>query len=156
MTERSKPTRGPWTIFDNPSGNYGLEIRALVKVKARKVVCRLGGPDREANARLIAEAGTVYHETGLTPQQLRADLNATKNVLAATREHVCRLEVQRDELNKQKADLLAEMESIRQFGADTLSGRADGGLDDREWQRDSVLEMTRRARAAIASVEGRS
>lgn len=45
--------------------------------------------------------------------------------------------------------LIEALESIRQYGADTLSGRADGGVDDRKWQRDAVLEMTRRARIAL-------
>jgi hypothetical protein len=42
------------------------------------------------------------------------------------------------------------LESIRQYGSDTLSGRADGGSDDRQWQREAVREMTRRARTALA------
>jgi len=46
------------------------------------------------------------------------------------------------------ANLKAALESIRQFGSDTLSGRADGP-DDREWQREGVREMTARARAAL-------
>lgn len=41
------------------------------------------------------------------------------------------------------------LEAIWQYGSDTLSGRADGGPDDRKWQRDAVLEMTNRASAAI-------
>jgi len=40
------------------------------------------------------------------------------------------------------------LESIRQYGSDTLSGRIDG-TDDRDWQRDAVLEMTKRARLAL-------
>lgn len=40
------------------------------------------------------------------------------------------------------------LDSIRIYGSDTLSGRVDGP-DDRQWQRESVLEMTRRARAAL-------
>jgi len=44
------------------------------------------------------------------------------------------------------------LDSIRQYGADTLSGRADGGADDRQWQREAVREMTRRAREALSSV----
>lgn len=43
------------------------------------------------------------------------------------------------------------LDSIRQYGADTLSGRADGGIDDRQWQREAVREMTRRARTALAA-----
>lgn len=40
------------------------------------------------------------------------------------------------------------LESIRQHGSDTLSGRM-GGPDDRRWQRAAVAEMTRRAGDAI-------
>ena len=54
------------------------------------------------------------------------------------------------------AELRAEVErlretltAIRQYGSDTLSGRADGGSDDREWQRDAVREMTKRARVGL-------
>ena len=43
-------------------------------------------------------------------------------------------------------------EAAKASRADTLSGRADGP-DDRQWQRESVLEMTRRARAALSSWE---
>lgn len=46
--------------------------------------------------------------------------------------------------------LRVALESIRQYGSDTLSGRADGP-DDRSWQRAAVLEMTRRASSALSS-----
>lgn len=49
----------------------------------------------------------------------------------------------------QEADeLRAALESVRQYGSDTLSGRIDGP-DDLDWQRAAVLEMTRRARLAL-------
>jgi hypothetical protein len=48
--------------------------------------------------------------------------------------------------------LVEALQSIRQYGSDTLSGRVDGP-DDRQWQRESVLEMTRRARNALSSWE---
>jgi hypothetical protein len=47
-----------------------------------------------------------------------------------------------------EAMLLNALESIRQYGSDTLSGRVDGP-DDRAWQREAVNEMTKRARLAI-------
>ena len=40
------------------------------------------------------------------------------------------------------------LDSIRQYGSDTLSGRTDGP-DDRAWQRAAVLEMTNRAIRAL-------
>lgn len=45
--------------------------------------------------------------------------------------------------------LLEALKAVYRYGADTLSGRADGGPDDRAWQREAVAEMTKRARAAI-------
>jgi hypothetical protein len=49
---------------------------------------------------------------------------------------------------KDAARLRDALKSIWQFGADTLSGRVDSP-DDREWQRDAVKEMTKRAGAAM-------
>lgn len=46
--------------------------------------------------------------------------------------------------------LLEALESIRTYANDTLSGRADGGPDDRAWQRECVIECRNRARDAIA------
>ena len=54
------------------------------------------------------------------------------------------------EAEKQESDLLEALSAISRYGWDTLSGRADGGVDDRNWQRTAVREMTRRADAAIA------
>ena len=42
------------------------------------------------------------------------------------------------------------LKAIAQYGSDTLSGRVDGP-DDREWQREAVREMTKRAIAALAT-----
>ena len=50
-------------------------------------------------------------------------------------------------------EVVEALKAICQYGSDTLSGRADGGLDDREWQRDAVIEMTKRARTALAKLE---
>lgn len=52
----AKHTPGPWKTFDDPKSNYGVQVNADNAVKAKKVVCRVGGPDRDANARLIAAA----------------------------------------------------------------------------------------------------
>lgn len=53
-----------------------------------------------------------------------------------------------------EAELLEALYGIRRYGLDTLSGRADGGPDDREWQREAVNEMTKRARIAIEKATG--
>lgn len=57
------PTKGPWKLIWN--GGVGPNERSMI--------CKPDGANADearANARLIAEAGTVYHETGLTPRQL--------------------------------------------------------------------------------------
>lgn len=47
-----------------------------------------------------------------------------------------------------RVSMLDALSSIQRYGLDTLSGRV-GGPDDKEWQRQAVNEMTKRARLAI-------
>lgn len=56
-----------------------------------------------------------------------------------------------EEITRLRAEVEAlrnGLDSIRQYGSDTLSGRTDGP-DDRAWQRAAVLEMTNRAIRAL-------
>jgi len=57
-----------------------------------------------------------------------------------------------DPMREALAEAKEALDSIRQFGSDTLSGRVDGP-DDRAWQRGSVLEMRNRALAALAKID---
>lgn len=64
--ETSKPTPGPWFVD-------GSGASAIVRGGDMTIVAvrhRLDKHTHEANAHIIAEAGTVYHETGKTPRQL--------------------------------------------------------------------------------------
>jgi hypothetical protein len=56
MSEAMKPTPGPWVVAQYSAKRFGLGTA--------------GHPEMIANARLIAEAGTVHHTTGLSPMQL--------------------------------------------------------------------------------------
>ena len=47
------------------------------------------GTYREANARLIAEAGTVHYETGLTPRQLVEQARKLEEALRNLDDYVC-------------------------------------------------------------------
>jgi hypothetical protein len=78
--QKSQHTPGPWewnelaTIGkpDNGDWQYAIQIARILPIEPR-----VSRNEREANARLIAEAGTVATETGLTPRQLadqRAEL----------------------------------------------------------------------------------
>jgi hypothetical protein len=76
-----KPTPGPWEAScTNEHGYQEWSIRVpgeapVISYEIAKITSyRPDGTD-ESDARLIAEAGTVFHETGLTPRQL-VDLNA--------------------------------------------------------------------------------
>jgi hypothetical protein len=59
-------------------------------------------------------------------------------------------------LSGEAREVLAEirdaLDGIRRYGSDTLSGRTDGP-DDRDWQRQAVNEMTKRARVAIERID---
>lgn len=68
MTTKPKPTAGPWVVngdyVETKMDKFGAHTIAQVDF-----INPIGM--RRANAELIAEAGTVYHETGLTPRELK-------------------------------------------------------------------------------------
>jgi len=79
-TNEAKPTPGPWKYsFEGSDPSW-----AIVTGQGGAIIANVNsetGPDAvsapamrqmpaDANARLIAEVGTVYHETGLTPREL--------------------------------------------------------------------------------------
>ena len=68
-------TPGPWRIYGKAKNHHVAIIDSIPDVDGKVVancICHvaLTNPDWEANANLIAEAGTVAHETGLTPREL--------------------------------------------------------------------------------------
>lgn len=68
----NKPTRGPWfTDEAQPDDLFRYVMHG--EGDSFGYVCRIstnGNANPESDARLIAEVGTVHHETGLTPRQL--------------------------------------------------------------------------------------
>ena len=103
----ARPTPGPWVVTDKEHGGWKTDVRQGCNGEKRRIastfVCKplKKGRDEsvddfrarieaqarqnELNAALIAEAGTVYHDTGLTPRELadqRAELLAALRVLA--------------------------------------------------------------------------
>ena len=68
MTGQCKPSEGPWTVgkFQDTGLNNQISVHPAI--------CTVYGAreEAEANAHIIAEAGTVYHETKLTPRQILA------------------------------------------------------------------------------------
>lgn len=74
-SEKLKPTPGPW-IADNNEGFSPWTIWSRMTPYGNgapgPVVARIDGDSAEADdsALLIAEAGTVFHECGLSPREL--------------------------------------------------------------------------------------
>lgn len=86
MSEASKPTPGPW--FHHGASGYqhtrGGFISSTEDRYGSPAICDVRGNDGQpflANAALIAEAGTVHHETGLTPRQLVEQRDALTKAL---------------------------------------------------------------------------
>lgn len=89
MSEARKPTPGPW-IHGNwlKAAEGGIDEAGwcevwMIEADGVKslpfVACK--HQDMQANAALIAEAGTVHHETGLTPRQLVEQRDALAETL---------------------------------------------------------------------------
>jgi hypothetical protein len=70
MTDTAKPTRGPWNVFERRPAGYLCGYNVGGDGDVPVAACNFGDTANKANADFIADAGTVYHETGLTPRQL--------------------------------------------------------------------------------------
>lgn len=83
MSESSKPTPGPWAVDSAQAGDLYRYVYAG-NDETFGYVCRLslnGNANTEADARLIAEAGTVFHERGLTPRGLVEQIDLLREAL---------------------------------------------------------------------------
>lgn len=93
MTDIAKPTTGPWDVQEHGFnerlipfsifGNLSSEKKNWVLIAKLYSTGPLGADCSERNAALIAEAGTVYHETNLTPRQLLERVRLLENALDA-------------------------------------------------------------------------
>jgi hypothetical protein len=73
MTDTAKPTPGPWYFCCYPTGNGGF---VYAGGPGGPSICDLSEHELpEQNGNFIAETGTVYHETNLTPRQLLEQRN---------------------------------------------------------------------------------
>lgn len=121
-------TPGPWEAVENPNGGFprvfvGPEISSRFSDSYRASIIINEGPTPEqvergisaygttmetvlANARLIAEAGTVHHETGYTPRELLEQRDSTQRQFAKVWDYSVAVNTQRDELLKALEDLV--------------------------------------------------
>jgi len=127
MTEHAKPTPGPWFVRGK-TANLQIAIVGPSGELSDSIAYAWGqNGEAEANARLIAEAGTVHHETGLTPRQLV----------------------------EQRAELLEALAAISQM-RDGNPSDAMADMPPLDYARHIMAEMRREARTAIAKARGGS
>lgn len=98
----AKPTKGPWIVSGLLSDNVTVHTMGIPSnidpaCKLQIADCfdrdsQLSWEEMNSNAKLIAEAGTVYHETSLTPRQLddqrRELLEALETIRKSSLEHI--------------------------------------------------------------------
>lgn len=85
MSEATKPTPGVWRFYTEPQPNGCPIVGAnglMICMLAHSVNYADQAEEALANARLIAEVGTVHHETGLTPRQLLEQRDALESALS--------------------------------------------------------------------------
>lgn len=135
-SEKLKPTPGPW-IADNNEGFSAWTIWSRMTPYGNgapgPVVARIDGDSAEADdsARLIAEAGTVFHECGLSPREL----------LEAARE--------KDASINELVDALRGITEMCEFHGDFSNGVTDptGTIDEGNVR---ACEFIHAARATLA------
>src|SRR5690625_4699274 len=98
----------------------------------------------------LSEAQRMGLESVTEALRLEAELAHIRTDRDAAAEACRMLHADKTKLEAENQRLREALDAISQYGSDTLSGRADGGADDRAWQRAAVLEMTRRADAALS------
>ena len=97
MTDAPKPsqvgpTKGPWKVCESIEGDFiGVyPDTGKIEFPIAKMSNFVRAEVSAANARLIAEAGTVYSETGLSPRALLEQRdNAVRAVAALMRNKTC-------------------------------------------------------------------
>lgn len=99
----------------NRCSGHVAEVKVLNKTEEARAIAR-------ANASLIAEAGTIAHETGLTPRQLADELKKSNKGMSALADQVvkdtvenCDLKRELRSLTSQRNELLEALKKTKKF-----------------------------------------
>jgi hypothetical protein len=157
----AKPTAGEWQVDESRNG-FNIRPKGtgyLIAFIDHEWMSSKYQP-AAANAALIAEAGTVLHETGLTPRQL-AEQRAALQALLAKPAHahidgahldgkvegcmLCNAMTERDSLKEQRAELVAALEAVEEHHVE------QNFMKQRDEARSKTLRIVR---AALAKVRG--
>lgn len=91
MTEKLKPTPGPWVFSGDEPELWEIEA------PGGWLMCGYPYEERTPNKKddwlLIAEAGTVHHECGLSPRELLEGYRGLRKELACLRSDLLNLEL---------------------------------------------------------------
>jgi hypothetical protein len=91
MINTAKPTPGPWKQYPVYTGEIDENYRTIEGAQCvldNGTGFNVTGFIREVDAALMAEAGTVFHETGLTPRQLLDRLNRLQQDYSKTQHEI--------------------------------------------------------------------
>lgn len=103
---KAKPTPGPWVPDPSPCGE--MDVSAGIFKNGRYEHSIIGGcgccgsptgvddsAQSNANLEMICEAGTVHHETGMTPRELVARCSAMEAALQHCEQMLMTCEINR-------------------------------------------------------------
>lgn len=149
--ERPTPaTRPGWRdINDIVADREKDPSKAAALERARERLAAESAPVEPVNARLlerISDAIQAYERYGAI-----CTFEGEPMIYASTLTEIAEIAAEAQQAEPVNARLIEALRSIQRYGLDTLSGRADGGDDDRAWQRAAVNEMTKRARIALSA-----
>lgn len=124
MSDAIKPTPGPWVMTEGKC----IYINAQVDGKRRFILQRSTGEgcginveaeQVRADCRLIAEAGTVFHNTGLSPVQLVEMVKELKEALTGAQQAINSMKVEAETAAQGDEQMMLEAcETISNEGLD--------------------------------------
>jgi hypothetical protein len=141
-----KHTKGPWRIDHHEPADFDAFVARIIRddrinPDTIAFVANVVNEDEAwANAALIAEAGTVATETGLTPRQLHSTL-VTANAFL-------------EDANKERDTLLSQRDALREALEALLNVTEGFGLPDQlidAGHRDEYRAAWAAARAALST-----
>lgn len=126
----AKPTPGVWKWDSDPvKGDPLGRVRFRVVTIGKTITqCYYSSSDEnaEADARLIADAGTVFHTTGLTPRQLVERVKELEEALRGLDDAYCRAgsPLTREERFEDRKRLIAARAALSKARPNTAEGEA--------------------------------